>query len=156
MSQSLKRDVEDWSIAAVTDGGGVGGIQLVHQSDTEQAQMERLIFDAKAGGKSSDGPKAFDVELKIELRSTNLDAEAVDAIFASVEEDMSQYLASDVATGLFSVLIPQPWRQSSESSDVHNTRHRETSYYFDVLPSYGVFLPSGDLAFVPPGDLMFA
>lgn len=105
----------------------------VHHDESEQAASERLIFFAVTGSENPAGAQVFDTTLEIELRTTNRDAAAVDAMFASIE---AAFALPEVINSAQSLFPGGLWYSQEESSnareDSRDTRRRSRTYNFSV------------------------
>lgn len=131
--ETLAYNVETWAIAAVQQGSSLT-LQMLHVDDSAMAAQERLIFHAQALEKQLPGPQCNEVNLVIELRSTDRNAQDVDQIYSQVEAAMQLPGAIVIADSLFSVLVFYPERMTSQTDRTQNSRVRMRTYPFDVVP----------------------
>lgn len=158
MSQSLKQIVEEWAKYAMENATVPVTTPIHTVDDSTQAELVRIIVTAEIEEQQLEGPECFETGIKVELRSNNPDAASADAIFETVEAAFYGLSAAAItqAQSLFEVLIFYPEKMESEDARAQNTRRRERTFPFDIVPLSGIFVPSGDLFFEPSGDLMFA
>lgn len=141
MAESIKYTLEEFGI---TVASGLGLPDLEHVDSANKADQERLIFSANIGDKKLEAAKMYGCELEVELRSTDRDSDAVDAIFETLESAMLTALqniaagadcaALDFVEANYSDFIGYPENWSSSDARGPNSRHRIRKYPFDLLP----------------------
>lgn len=132
--ESIKNKAESWMMqAARADGTLPPGMQVVHAESGEYAKSERIIVEATVGEQQLEGPKGFPVEIDVELRSTNRNADQVDDIFAAIERALFDPNCIAYAAQLFDVLEFFPEKMTVAGSRGRNTRNRSRKFPFVVV-----------------------
>lgn len=138
--ESIKEKAEAWMMQAARSQGTLPPeIQIVHAESGEHAQSERIIVEATVseellevrqalpGGEIIQG---FNVEIEIELRSTNRNAAQIDDIFAAIERALFNPDCVTFAKEMFNLLEFFPERMSVAGSRGRNTRNRSRKFPF--------------------------
>ncbi len=125
--------LEEWAIQQCNAAGTLGTLQLRHHDDEDQADKERVFFQAITGQQNPPGEQVYDTTLLVEFRSTDRDATQTDAIFAKILAVFINPSADVAANDYFGAGL---WFDQEESnnarSDGANTRDRSRTFMFQV------------------------